>query len=125
MRGNSDQKLRTINLPHHIRRQRARRQVHAIRTRGASDVGTVVHEQSCLAAASNLSRPTYQIVKHTRGQRLLANLKQRHLSLDSSTNQPQYVRSCLRSRLTARYRINDRAWKVERHLLRTVCEGSF
>src|ERR1041384_4967688 len=99
--------------------------MHAVSAGRARDVRTVVYQQPCFAAASNLSRARRKLVKLARRQRLLAYLKQRDVCFDSSLKQLKYVEGI---RFTARYRIDDRTWKplwnIARHLLRILCQGS-
>ena len=95
--------------------------MHTIGAGGASDIGSIVDEQSCVAATRNLNRARHKLVKHTAGQQFFTYLKDRNSCGDGGVDQPEDVcelrifRSCLRGRLAARYRIDDRQWKVERH----------
>src|SRR5688500_12906571 len=96
--------------------------MHTVSAGSTCNVSTIVYQQPCFAVASNLSRARDKLIKHADRQRLLAYLKQYDLCLNSSPNEAQCVRNCLRSRLTVRYRIGD--WKAEPHLLWIVSQGS-
>ena len=92
---------------------------------GESDVHTIVHEQSCLAAARDLHRAQRKLIKHARGQRLLAYLNKGKLCCYDTLNKAEDVSGCMRRRPAARYWIDDWTWKLERHLLQIVSVGSY
>src|SRR6185369_5374027 len=88
------------------------------------NVNPIVDEQTCVAAACDLHRPHSKLVKRTRGQRLLSYLNQGKLCGYDTLNEAKELRNCLRRRPAARYGIDDRAWKFERHRLQIVSPGS-
>src|ERR1043166_4535350 len=94
--------------------------MHTIRSGRARNIEAIVYKQARRGTARDLHRPNSEIVKHSRRQRLLAYLEEWNLCGYDSLKKAQDVRSCLRRRRAARYRIGDRTWKVERHRLRTV-----
>jgi hypothetical protein len=73
-------------ISHNLNRQRLRRQMHAISAGRPSDIRSIVGRAIVSAAARDLRRTRNQIVKHSRVQRLLANLKQGNFCVYSSAN---------------------------------------
>src|SRR4051794_17755690 len=86
--------------------------MHTISPRRARDIRSIVNQQTRLAPTRKLRRTRNKLKQRARRQRLLANLKKGDFGVYSSANQPEdIVRSCL----TARYRIDDRKWQLQRH----------
>src|SRR5687768_7909499 len=113
MRGNSDQKLRPARLSHHLRRQRLRGQMHTIRAGCASDVRSIVYEQPRAGTSSNLDGASDEFIQRSPTQSLFAYLKKRDFGVYCRLDQTEdLVRTV---RLAARYRVDDRQWKIEQH----------
>lgn len=88
--------------------------MHAVRAGSTRDIGSIVDEQSCVAATRNRSGALRELVKRPPRQSLFTNLKERNLRRYGSFNE---LKDLLDGRRAARYRIDDRQWKFERHFL--------
>src|SRR6185369_1761323 len=99
--------------------------MHTVSACGKSDIHTIVHKQSCLAASRDLHCTRCEFVKHARGQRLLTYLNNGKLCRYDTLKKTEDVSGCMRRRPAARYWINDWTWKFERHRLQIVSLSSY
>jgi len=121
MRRYANQKFRPTHFTHHSRRQRNRRQMHTVRTSSARNVETIINQHARRAATRNLYRARNEFVEHTRRQVLFADLKEWDLAKYSEIDEMQdksvveRFRVGLAGRRAVGYRVQNRAWQVERH----------
>src|SRR5687767_4248628 len=103
--------------------------MHAVRACRSGYVETIVDEESRHAAVEDGRCPRCQFVKHACGKRFFAYLEKRNLGCYARFYPTEYVgklrivRNCFGCRRAARYCVDNRKWKLERHCLR-VCSGS-
>ena len=87
--------------------------MNAISARRACNVGTIIDEHASFAAARNFDRTRCEFIKRARVERLFSYLKEGNFGVyRRSQQQEDFVRT---GGLAARYRINDREWKIEGH----------
>ena len=126
MSGDTDQEIVTTDFTDDMRRKRSRRQMHAVSTRGACDVETVVDEHSRLSTACDAGGTRSKFVKNSRRQCFLTYLNEGNSGGYDCFDEPQdigelgIVRSCLGRRRAARDSVGDRC--SEPHC--SMCSGA-